>query len=68
MNVLIHRNKHQGKTVDYSSLVGKVCLVFKETKSTYVVHSNEQYSFVTTIPKKDCRITNEPTIKYTWIK
>lgn len=56
MEVLVYRNKHQGKTVDYSSMVGHTYEVAHETKTTYVLRSNEKYpKFVTTVPKRDCK-------------
>jgi len=67
-NIKVYRNKNQGVKVDYSSMIGKVFKIFKETSSTYVLHSSTEYSFVTTVPKKDCKITDEPTVEYKWSK
>jgi hypothetical protein len=66
MNVLVYRTKHMGKHVDYSNMVDTVFKVFKETTSTFVLHSSEKYKFVTTVSKRDCKITDNPHIKYNW--
>lgn len=59
MEVLVYRNKHQGKNVDYSSMVGKTFEVANETKTTYILRSNEKYrKFVTVVPKRDCKKLN----------
>ena len=57
MEALVYRNKHQGKQVDYSSMVGKTFEVASETKTTYRLRSNKKYpKFVTTVPKRDCKL------------
>lgn len=65
-NVKVKRIKYMGKSVDYSTMVGRVFKVFKETPSTYVLFSNPDYRFTTTVSKRDCEKTNKPTITYNW--
>ena len=67
IHVKVIGTKRMGKRVNYSDMVGKVFKLFKETKTTYVLYSNENYSFVTTVSKSDCKVTTEETIKYKWI-
>jgi len=66
MNILVYRNDHQTKSVDYSSMVGDVFELFIETKSHFVVFSNKDYRFTTKVSKRDCRKVDNPTIEYNW--